>query len=529
MSPRTITAALTASLIALSGSVAHAQTQKAVPIEATGPAPTVPDYVGRPFKARPVPGVTPAWQNPFMAADPKNSVHNDAWQTDNYTSISGPLGTNPKVLSTGFGRTCITLTFDRKGRLIGSCTNLADGPALYLLDPVTLDTLAFLQLPFVPPPAGTNPALNTTGGAYFFLDDKDRVVVAASNRRILVVGVDDRGAAPAFKQVASYDPTPCLQPDERMPSTLPDAHGRYWFVGRSKGTVGVLDPRTGKCGSIVLGEEIENSFAVASDGVYVVSDKAQYKFTAGPDLKPRTAWKQVYRNAGVQKTGQINAGSGTTPTLLWDASAKRRPRSTAPAYVAITDNADPMDVVVYRAGKLAKGQRRTVCTVPVFAKGASATENSLIAMGDSLIVENNFGYDLVAWNDVIGGGLKIGGDLNKVSSPGVTKITIRPGGKGCTVAWRNTTVSAPSVVPKGDSANGLVYLFENVKDPSGADPWYWTALDARTGKVAWKQQAGHGGLYNNHYAGIAIGRNPATKRSTLYVGGVGGVMALRDG
>ncbi len=516
-------------MIALTSAIAQAQTQKAAPIEATGPAPTVPDYVGKPFKAHPVPGVTPAWQNPFMAANPKNSVHNDAWQTDNYTSISGPLGNSPKVFSTGFGRTCITLTFDGKGRLIGSCTNLGDGPALYLLDPVTLDTLAFLQLPFVPPPAGTNPALNTTGGAYFFLDDKNRVVVAASNRKILVIGVDDRGAAPAFKQVAAYDPTPCLQPDERMPSTLPDAQGRYWFVGRSKGTVGVLDTKTGTCGSIVLNEEIENSFAVAGDGVYVVSDKAMYKFTAGADLKPKTSWSSRYRNSGTQKPGQINAGSGTTPTLLWD-NAKRaaKKKSTAPAYVAVTDNADPMDVVVYRAGALGKGQKRTVCTVPVFGKGAGATENSLIAIGSSLIVENNYGYDLVAWNDVIGGGLKIGGDLNKVSTPGVTRIDIKPGGTGCRIAWRNTTVRAPSVVPKGDSANGLLYLFENVRDPSGADPWYWTAVDYRTGKVAWKKLAGHGGLYNNHYAGIAVGKNPKTGKSTLYVGGVGGVMALRD-
>ena len=51
-------------------------------------------------------------------------------------------------------------------------------------------------------------------------------------------------------------------------------------------------------------------------------------------------------------------------------------------YVAITDNADPMDVVVYRTRvRLKKRQRRLVCKVPVFAKGASATENSLIGAG----------------------------------------------------------------------------------------------------------------------------------------------------
>jgi hypothetical protein len=86
-------------------------------------------------------------------------------------------------------------------------------------------------------------------------------------------------------------------------------------------------------------------------------------------------------------------------------------------------------------------------------------------------------------------------------------------------------VRAPSVVPKGDAKQGVIYTFQNIKDPGAAsDPWYWTALDARTGKVVWTQLAGWGGYYNNHYAGIAVGPD-----RTLYLGGVGGVMALRDG
>ena len=40
----------------------------------------------------------------------------------------------------------------------------------------------------------------------------------------------------------------------------------------------------------------------------------------------------------------------------------------------------------------------------MFRKGASADENSLISMGRSLIAENNYGYDLTKFNDVIAGG-----------------------------------------------------------------------------------------------------------------------------
>ena len=61
-----------------------------------------------------------------------------------------------------------------------------------------------------------------------------------------------------------------------------------------------------------------------------------------------------------------------------------------------------------------------------------------------------------------------------------------------------------------------------------ADPWTWTAVDFRTGAVRWRRLSGWGGEYNNHYAGIALGR-AAGGRPTLYLGAVGGVMALRDG
>ncbi len=525
-----LVSAATVAVLALGAQSAAALTP-ATPIPSTGPTPTTAPFIGKPATKQPVDGVLPAWQNPFMSPNPTNSVHNDSWQSDSYTQFPGPLGNSPQVSSTGIGRTCITLTFDSKGRLIGSCTNLPDGPALYLIDPVTLDTEAFMQLPYNPPPAGTNPALNTTGGAYFYLDDQDRVVVAASNHHVLVVRVNDSGAEPAFEQVADYDPGPCLPDGERLPSVLPDTKGRLWFVGRYHGTVGVLDPKTGACASTVLNEEIENSFAISKEGTYIVSDKAMYKFKAGESMRPRVIWRKVYDNSGIAKPGQINAGSGTTPTLIaTEGGSKKAPET--PTYVAVTDNADPMQVVVYRtASKLGKGVKRKVCQVPVFQPGASATENSLISIGRSLIVENNYGYDLLKFNDIIAGGTPIGGDPALVSEPGIARVDINKRGDKCKLAWTNTTVRAPSVVAKGNPASGLIYTYENVYDAGAptSDPWYWTALDYETGKVVWSQLAGHGGLYNNHYAGIALGRNPSGGQRTLYLGGVGGIMALRDG
>src|SRR5262249_52884387 len=151
----------------------------------------------------------------------------------------------------------------------------------------------------------------------------------------------------------------------------------------------------------------------------------------------------------------------TTPTLIGALSGRRT--SAAPSYVAITDNADPMDVVVYRTADRAR--HRVVCQVPVFHRGASADENSLISVGRSLIAENNYGYELQKWNDVIAGGLQIGGNLGLISAPGMDRIDVAPDGSGCQMVWRNNTIHTPSAVAKADSANGLIYTYEKLKDP----------------------------------------------------------------
>ena len=93
-------------------------------------------------------------------------------------------------------------------------------------------------------------------------------------------------------------------------------------------------------------------------------------------------------------------------------------------YVAITDNADPMNVVIVKRAKRVRGTR-TVCTQPVFGAGASATDNSLIGTARSVVVENNFGYG--------GVGATSGGS----TTPGLARVDLAPGGKGCRVAWVN--------------------------------------------------------------------------------------------
>ncbi|HXC49273.1 MAG TPA: hypothetical protein VN634_00180 [Candidatus Limnocylindrales bacterium] len=468
------------------------------PIASSGAATTLPAYSGAAAAAKPLKVDKPP-KHPFMARNGRSNLHNDPWMTDTYWG-KGPVGRDPQVFSTSLGRDCISIAFDRSGRIVTACSNLSTR-VLYVIEPGSLRTLAQVDLPYVEAPPGQDPFTSSSGGVYFYLDNKDRAVIGAADGRILIYQVNK--SAPYLSLAGEYDLSGVLAGD-RITSVLPDWQGRAWFVGRYSGIVGVLDLESGETQSITLGEEIENSFAVDEDAVYIVSDTSMYRFAAGADNVPAAVWSQPYQNSGVQKTGQFNAGSGTTPTIMNG------------GYVAITDNADPMNVVVYRKdAALAPGQDRVVCEVPVFSAGASATENSLIAVGNSLIVENNYGYYLLT-------------TLNgPVSSPGITRIDVAEDGSGCEVVWTSTE-RAPSCVPKVSTKTGLVYLYTKDPDPvnTTSDAWFWTALDFRTGATVWKQLAGTGLSFNNHYAGIAL--RPKTERAA-YVGTVGGIVAIRDG
>jgi hypothetical protein len=289
---------------------------------------------------------------------------------------------------------------------------------------------------------------------------------------------------------------------ERITSALPDFNGLIWFVSKKNGKVGTLDPSTGRIHVMRLGEEIENSFAVGERGVFIVSDKRMYRFQANKKGVPRITWQKGYPNSGIVKPSQVDAGSGTTPTILNG------------GYVAITDNADRMDVVVYRTrNNLRRGQRRIVCKVAVFKKGASATENSLLAAGRSLIVENNYGYQD-----------PFGPNSGAVTQPGFARVHIKQDGKGCNRVWTNHDVRAPTAVPKLSTKTGLIYTYARPPDPSGSQGYYWAAIDFHTGKTVWQRYAGSGLVYNNNYAGLAIGPD-----GTAYLGVIGGILALRDG
>ena len=488
-------------VVALFATGAFAASASAVPIADTG-VPSIPEHTGSAAAMNPVKNPTKPEQNPFMTANPNSNIHNDTWMTDAYNR-KGPLGENLQTDSYTYPSSlCGSITFDSEGRFITSCPSIPFPPQLRIIDPDTLAPIDTLDMPTAPNPPNTPAYQNFTGGGYFFLDAKDKIWAATKTDHIYRVGFGDDGDTLTVER--DYDLTGALDPDtERITSALPDYDGRIWFVSKANAKIGTLDRKTGDLKVLQLDddEEIENSFSVDSKGVYIVSNKRMYKLKANKNDKPKILWQQKYPNSGIVKPSQVDAGSGTTPTNLEG------------GYVAITDNADPMNVVVYRTKtNLKKNQHRVVCKVPVFKQGASATENSIIATKRSLIVENNYGYQD-----------PFGPNSGAVTEPGFARVDIDKDGRGCTKKWTNKDVRAPTVVPKMSTKTGLIYTYARPEDPLNQG-YFWTAIDYRTGKTAWSQYAGSGLVFNNNYAGLALGPD-----GTAYLGVIGGIIALRDG
>jgi hypothetical protein len=496
------TVALAASSLALALGVPAAAS--ALPILSMPlPPPSLPAFDGSASTASALPPgkTTFAPQNPFMAPNPNSNIHNDTWMTDAYATRPGPLGRSPVSTSAAMPPgLCGSLAFDSRGRIVSVCPSIGTGPQARIIDPATLEVIATYNLPNAPDPPGTKTYQNFSGGGYFFLDQRDQLWVPTKTDHIQVIGETGDGNGLVLRR--DYDLTSALDTaNERITSALPDFSGLIWFVTKQNGKVGTVNPSTGAIHLVRLNEEIENSFAISGRSAYVVSDKRMYRFKARRDGTPYVVWEAGYQNSGIVKPSQVDAGSGTTPTL------------SPGGYVSITDNADPMNVVVYRTARRLHGKRRVVCEVPIFNQGASATENSIIGSGNALVVENNYGYQD-----------PFGPNSGAVTEPGFARVDINPKGRGCTKVWTNTTARAPSVVPKLSAKTGLIYTYTRPPDPSGAQGYYWTAIDFRSGQTVWNRFAGAGLLFNNNYAGLALGPN-----GNAYLGVIGGMIALRDG
>jgi hypothetical protein len=314
----------------------------------------------------------------------------------------------------------------------------------------------------------------------------------------------------------------------RLTSIMPDAQGRVWFTSKY-GVVGVFDPadtHDGGCPrvyatSITLfaveakirklfqplpkgaetviahlekageeeniddfpevqrefrdlfvsedwdfAEQIQNSFSVGPDGVYIVTNIALYKLrfndaTKKIELDPKWAptYAQgdlIYDNDHKIKPGHLNDGSGTTPTLVLD------------DHVVIVDNAPgQVNLLAFR-----QSDGTLVSKLPLFETGKAAVENSVVAYGHHLLVGNTFGYvDPFRDNETAGGIARF--DFDEAAG---TYVPVK--------GWPATGhLDAKSATPKLSLANGLIYVYHRDEEGNEQRDWQLTAIDFRTG---WK-------------------------------------------
>jgi hypothetical protein len=284
---------------------------------------------------------------------------------------------------------------------------------------------------------------------------------------------------------------------------VPDWLNRLWFV-TTKGIVGYISPDAPVDDASTIhqtyrlenDEHIHNSVATDFDGgVYVVSDAALYRFDAVGEAAPTVTWRETYQNTGDVKPGQKAASSGTTPTLQ---NYKGR------RYVSIADNGDPMKVVVFRRETRCPSPRRRLEFAP-FPAGAGCTENSLIGINNSIVVENNYGY--ASPLSVQGAG---------VTAPGLLRVNFNGDGTGG-AGWPELNSSrVPSVVSKLSLLTGLVYTYQKKEDG-----WYFTAINFSDGKTAFEMYVGEGQALNSHYAGLHL--SPSGR---VYIGTFEGILSL---
>jgi len=510
-----------AALVLLSGVLRPGR--HATPI--AGAPPDGAGFVRYPVTPQPLTGFA-AQQilHPYMAFE-GGGLHGNAYNSDVHVT-SGPLGKDLRVTSRRVspfpGGVCPTITFARDGLIVAMCASFS-GFEINLFEPHTLDLLATHKL-------ATRPStfaalvqwnmdlifLDTSGGSYFYLDNEDRAVLADATQRLQRLG-HRRSADGAWEfyvadswDLEPYAPHDCLGIDNWLPrgecdpitSVMPDYRGRIWWVTRF-GRVGTLDPISGRIAvHRFAGEEIQNSLSADRDGMYVITDFALYHMVADDDGTPRTVWREAYLRSDRYRYGNINNGSGSTPTLMDDERGRR--------YVAITDAGDDRTgLVVYRREADVSGPRQ-ICRVPLFGQDASAVEISPIGWGRSLVVKNDSGYRSA-----------FHGTSEQAIAGGIARVDIRADDSGCDVVWTAPN-RVPAVVSKL-SANGLLYFYTFEQRPDGDNAWSFLALDFLTGKPVYKQFVGAGQAFDINWGSPAIATD-----GTVYLGVFKGLLAIAD-
>ena len=454
-------------------------------------------------------------QNPWMAMNNWGSPHQDSWCSESL-SLNGPTEGRLELIENEnpHGYTP-NMVCNEQNQMIGVSLDYHES-RFWLI--VFNDKCEILSST----PLGSYNS-RTFGGGYFYLDHDDNTIVVQNN---CIVSYPTNNVQttdilmPNWRSENIVEKITGSPKGNSLYSCLPVWRSKlsnvYWCLlageynykdypnsdlsSPAYMAVVKVDPETGIT-TIIDQKELtnqwnNNTLAVDEDGAYIVTnglnDKGECNMgylwafgSDGTDLKVR--WKTPYENAGYLKPGQMNIGSGTTPTLTLTKEGIQ--------LVAITDNADPqMNVVVCN-----RKNGEIVAKVPCFEKMRSADEASLIGVGNNFVVENNFGH-YATYPD----------SQYVPNEPGMKMISVHPLSKtNPEKIWKLSDVHfyAMNMLCR---ESGIIFAHtcswtDDISATEGG-MYYISAIDSYNGRVIWRIPLGRGVNYCHEYGGIYFNR-----------------------
>jgi hypothetical protein len=414
--------------------------------------------------------------NPYAGPLGTATMHGDTASSD-ATPLPGPAAGTLSSHRTALASACPTVLVGSDGHPVALCTTIfGRTPTVHLLDPATGDSLAELAL--------TQGSL--LGGVYAYLDNRDRLVAVDGNRDLLRVAHRRTSSGGWELYVDSRLSLAGAVPDgDSVTGVAPDWEGRVWFA-TARGVVGTADDRTGTVRSIALpaGEQVANSISTVPAGTAVSTTHATYLLTAAADGTPEIAWRRTYERGPGRKPGQLSWGTGSTPTFFG-------PRTGA-EYLTVVDNAAPtVNLLVYRVD-----DGSPVCSVPVLRAGGSGSENSPVAVGNSVFIASTYGYPYPQLPEGAGESVPASGAF----TGGLSRVDVRADGTGCDLKWDNRVRSA--AVPRLSTADGKLRtvlrepVIPGTTSTSVLDPYHYAEIDPETGAVTRTKWLGSGFVFD---------------------------------
>lgn len=414
--------------------------------------------------------------NPYAGPDGTATMHGDTGSSD-ATPLPGPPPGPLTSHRVALQSACPTVLVGSDGYPVALCTAIFGlTPTVHLLDPADGGSLAELPLA----------KGSLLGGVYAYLDHQDRLVAVDGDRNLLRIGHRRDATGRWELYVASRLPlTGAVPAGDAVTGVSPDWQGRVWFA-TGGGVVGTADDRTGAVRALALptGERIANSISTAPAGTAVATTHATYLLTADADGTPRIAWRRAYDRGPGRKPGQLSWGTGSTPTFFGP--------GTGTDYVTVVDNAAPtVNLLVHRTSDGSQ-----VCSVPVLKKGGSGSENSPVAVGNTVLVASTYGYPYPKLPADAGPAVPSSGRF----TGGLSRVDVRADGSGCDLVWDTGVRSA--AVPRLSTADGLIHtvlrrpVIPGTTATSELDPYDYAEVDPATGAVVRTEYLGAGFLFD---------------------------------